>query len=39
VSELDTPEEERYAVLLKRHGANVELFPVSFLFRSGEARP
>ena len=36
VRELDTPEEERYAVLLKRHGENGELPPVSFLFRSGE---
>jgi hypothetical protein len=36
VRELDTREEERYAVLLKRHGANGELPPVSFLFRSGE---
>jgi hypothetical protein len=36
VRELDTPEEERYAVLLKRHDANGELPPVSFLFRSGE---
>jgi hypothetical protein len=36
VRELDTPEEERYAVLLKRHGTNGELPPVSFLFRSGE---
>lgn len=36
VRELDTPEEERYAVVLKRHGENGELPPVSFLFRSGE---
>jgi hypothetical protein len=36
VRELDTPEEERYAVLLKRNGTNGELPPVSFLFRSGE---
>ena len=36
VRELDTPQEERYAVLLKRHGENGELPPVSFLFRSGE---
>ncbi len=36
VRELDTPEEERYAVRLKRHDANGELPPVSFLFRSGE---
>jgi hypothetical protein len=36
VRELDTPEEERYAVLLKRHGTNGELPPISFLFRSGE---
>lgn len=36
VSALDTPEEERYAVLLKRHGVKGELPPVSFLFRSGE---
>lgn len=36
VRELDTPDDERYAVLLKRHGANGQLHPVSFLFRSGE---
>lgn len=36
VSELDAPEQERYAVLLKRREANGELPPVSFLFRSGE---
>jgi hypothetical protein len=36
IRELETPEEERYAVVLKRHGANGELPPVSFLFRSGE---
>jgi hypothetical protein len=36
VRELETPEEERYAVLLKRHDANGVPQPVSFLFRSGE---
>ena len=36
IRELETPEEERYAVVLKRHGASGELPPVSFLFRSGE---
>ena len=36
VRELETPEEERYAVLLKRHDASGVLQPVSFLFRSGE---
>ena len=36
VRELDTPEEERYAVQLKWHDENGELPPVSFLFRSGE---
>ena len=35
IRELETPEEERYAVL-KRHDANGELPPASFLFRSGE---
>jgi hypothetical protein len=36
IRELETPEEERYTVVLKRHDANGELPPVSFLFRSGE---
>jgi hypothetical protein len=36
IRELDTPEEERYAVVLKRHDASGELEPVWFLFRSGE---
>jgi hypothetical protein len=36
VRELETPQEERYAVVLRRHGTNGELPPVSFLFRSGE---
>ena len=36
VHELETPEEERYAVLLKRHDASGVPQPVSFLFRSGE---
>ena len=36
VHELESPEEERYAVVLKRHDASGDLQPVSFLFRSGE---
>jgi hypothetical protein len=36
VRELETPQEERYAVVLKRHGPSGELPRVSFLFRSGE---
>jgi hypothetical protein len=36
IRELDTPEEERYAVVLKRHDASGQLPPASFLFRSGE---
>jgi hypothetical protein len=36
IRELETPEEERYAVVLKRHDPNGVLPPVSFLFRSGE---
>ena len=36
VRELETPQEERYAVVLKRHDTSGELPPVSFLFRSGE---
>jgi hypothetical protein len=36
IRELETPEEEGYAVVLRRHGANGELPPVSFIFRSGE---
>ena len=39
IRELETPEEERYAVVLKRHGANGELPPVSFIFQSGEPGP
>jgi hypothetical protein len=36
VHELETPQEERYAVVLRRHDTSGELPPVSFLFRSGE---
>jgi hypothetical protein len=36
IRELETPEEERYAVVLKRRDASGALPPVSFLFRSGE---
>jgi hypothetical protein len=36
IREFETPEEERYAVVLRRHDASDELPPVSFLFRSGE---
>ena len=36
IRELETPEEERYAVLLKRRDPNGEMPPASFLFRSGE---
>lgn len=36
IRELETPREERYAVVLKRHDGSGELPPVSFLFRSGE---
>jgi len=36
IRELETPEEERYAVVLKRQGASGAIPPVSFLFRSGE---
>jgi hypothetical protein len=36
IRELGTPEEERYAVVLKRQDASGALPPVSFLFRSGE---
>jgi len=36
IHELETPEEERYAVVLTRQDANGALQPVSFLFRSGE---
>ena len=36
IRELETPKEERYAVVLKRHDPSGELQPVSFLFRSGE---
>jgi len=34
--ELETTEEARYALVLRRHGPSGELPPVSFLFRSGE---
>jgi hypothetical protein len=36
IRELERSQEERYAVVLKRHDASGELSPVSFLFRSGE---
>jgi hypothetical protein len=36
IREFETPQEERYAVVLKRRDASGELPPVSFLFRSGE---
>jgi hypothetical protein len=36
IHELDTPEEERYAVVLERRDATDGLKPVWFLFRSGE---
>jgi hypothetical protein len=36
IRELETPQEERYAVVLKRQDASGELPPVSFLFRSGK---
>jgi hypothetical protein len=36
IRELEKPEEERYAVMLKRRDGNGALPPVSFLFRSGE---
>jgi len=36
IRELETSQEERYAVVLKRHDRSGELSPVSFLFRSGE---
>ena len=36
IRELETPEEERYAVVLNRRDASGPLAPVSFLFRSGE---
>jgi hypothetical protein len=36
IRELETPQEERYAVVLKRQDPSGELPPVSFLFRSGE---
>jgi hypothetical protein len=36
IRELETPEEKRYAVVLKRQDANGVPQPVSFLFRSGE---
>jgi hypothetical protein len=36
IRELETPEEERYAVVLKRQDANGVPQSISFLFRSGE---
>ena len=36
IRELETPEEERCAVVLKRRDGSGALPPVSFLFRSGE---
>jgi hypothetical protein len=36
IRELETPEEERYSVVLKRRDGSAALPPVSFLFRSGE---
>ena len=36
ILELETPEEERYALVLKRHVSSGVQQPVSFLFRSGE---
>ncbi|HJU57311.1 MAG TPA: hypothetical protein VJ774_01065 [Actinomycetota bacterium] len=36
IRELDPAEEERYAVVLKRHDSRGALPPASFLFRSGE---
>jgi hypothetical protein len=36
IRELETPEDERYAVVLKRHDGSDQLPPASFLFRSGE---
>ncbi len=36
IRELETPEEERYAVVLNRRDASGALAPISFLFRSGE---
>ena len=36
IRELETPEEERYTVVLRRRDASGALPPVSFLFRSGE---
>ena len=36
IGELQTSQEERYAVVLKRQDPGGELPPVSFLFRSGE---
>jgi hypothetical protein len=36
IRELETPEEKRYMVLLKRRDASGALPPVSFLFSSGE---
>jgi len=36
IRELETSQEERYAVVLKRQDASGELPPASFLFRSGE---
>jgi hypothetical protein len=36
IREFETPQEERYAVVLKRQDPSGEFPPVSFLFRSGE---
>jgi len=36
IRELETPEEERYSVVLKRRDGSGALPPVSFLFPSGE---
>ena len=36
IRELETPEEEQYAVVLKRRDGSGALPPVSFLFHSGE---
>ena len=36
IRELETPEEERYAVVLRRRDASGALPTISFLFRSGE---
>jgi hypothetical protein len=36
IRELETPEEEQYAAVLKRRDGSGALPPVSFLFHSGE---